>query len=175
MGRSKAFAVALVALATAIGSSAATASVRYDFTALSSDDVGPGFGTITGSFSYTAPTFVTPDVFVPAASMSDCTYLSTTGTASCSSEGFYNTIMPGYDTIIFSGNTPGGSVGVYYYFDPSAFGNDGTYSSLLFGSTQAATLQVTSSSTPEPTSWALMMIGIGGIGAVMRRRLLLAA
>lgn len=62
-----------------------------------------------------------------------------------------------------------GTTAVYRYFPKGAFGALGSYTA-AFGS--SATLNVepaTVSGVPEPTTWALMILGFGGIGAMLRR------
>ena len=151
----------------------ASATVRYDFTALSSFDFGSGFGQITGSFSYLAPTFIVPDATIPVGSLLSCTYNSTEGPATCADQNFLNDVVPGNETIAFGGNTVGGGIGVYYYFDSTAFSTLGVHDTVVFGTAQQG--QLTVSSAPEPATWAMMLVGFGGLGAAMRSRRKLAS
>jgi hypothetical protein len=158
----------LAAIAALTASGAATAQVRYDFTAFSSFDFdGEMF---SGSFSVELPGFVTVDTSVPVASLLSCTVVaSPAAPAQCRDQEFLFGFSPGTATISFGVQTdlnPG--LGIFYYFDGAAFSTPGTHDSVLFGNEQAGRLTV--SVVPEPGQWALLALGLVVVGARARRR-----
>lgn len=159
---------AAAAVAALMASGAATAQVRYDFTAFSSFDFdGEMF---SGSFSVVLPDFVTATTSVPVDSLLSCTVVaSPAAPANCGQQGFRFDVSPGTTTIAFGVSTelnPGTSI--FYYFDGAAFSTPGTYDSLLFGSDQAG--QLTVGVVPEPGQWALLALGLAAVGVATRRR-----
>ena len=158
-------------LACALGAPA-DAAVRYDFTALTSFDSGPGFGNISGSFSYIAPDFLTADTIVPAGSLESCTVTSTAGPATCWQQEF------AFDTVYFGVSAPGGEGQFFYYFPLGAFGAVGAYDTFIHPE-QVGTLVVSrvadGPGVPEPSAWAMLILGFGAAGSLIRRRRALAA
>ncbi len=148
----------------------AAASVQYDFVATSS------FGGSYGSFSFVTPNFInsssTSGTSIAFPNLTSCSV--TFGGGTCGTQILLNnassfTSTPS-DAISFG--TSNGQ-GAAFYFADGAFTNFGTYSNIIFGSGQAATLRISLAPTaavPEPATWAMMLIGFGGIGAAMRRR-----
>lgn len=159
---------ATVAMAASAGS--ALAQVRYDFTAFSSfASNGEQF---SGSFSVELPGFVTVNTTVPVASLLSCSVVaSPAASASCRDQDFLLDIVPttGETTISFGVKTdlnPG--TGIFYYFDATAFSTPGTHDTVFFGTDQAGRLVVTA--VPEPETYAMMLLGLGVMGAIARRR-----
>lgn len=168
----------LIAAATLLGAFAATApasaAVMYSFTALSSFDFGPGFGSVRGSWTYIAPGFITALTTLTVADLSGaCEAFSTAGPTSCATQYFYpspafdipNTAIIGFGTTI--GATP------FYQFQDSSFTTFGVHNTIRFGTTQQAILEVTDlggNALPEPATWALMIAGFGLVGLAVRRR-----
>jgi PEP-CTERM motif len=146
------------AMLSSLGS--ANAEIRYDFTAYSAFDFG--YGTLTeGSFTYFSPNFVVPNFTVPVADLASCSAaFSSSGPVACGDQSFLNNIS--YETILFGISV----TNLYYYFDPTAFSTPGTYQTVLFGDAQAAQLVVSIVSVPEPSTWAMMLIGFAGLGFV---------
>lgn len=160
-----------VALALGASSGAASASVEYDFQAISSFALDNG-ETFTGSFSVTLPNFVTADTTIPVGSLTSCTAISNLGPASCLSQGLLVSFDTNYATVEFGASSAATSdIGIFYYFDPSAFSAPGTYETIVFGSDQAGELIVKSASTvPEPGSWLLMAAGVAALASRRRRQ-----
>ncbi len=156
--------VAALAMMTATGPAAA--AVTYTFEASSA------FGTPFGKFVYEAPTFITAETFVPAASLTSCTVTSPASGFTCGTQRF----IPGdpangiYDFIGFATQ----NTTTAYYFAPGALGAFGIYETQLFGTDQAARLIVSRSGgpgpVPEPATWAMMIAGFGIMGGAMRYR-----
>ena len=163
-------AAAAVATTLATSSGAASAAVDYEFQAFSSFPVANG-ETFSGSFSATLPGFVTSDTPLPVASLASCTAISNLGPASCLDQALLVSFNPAYATVEFevsSANTP--DIGIFYYFDPSAFSAPGTYDTIVFGGDQAGELIVKSAGTvPEPGSWLLMAAGVAALASRRRR------
>ena len=77
-----------------------------------------------------------------------------------------------YSTTATAGQAYAGSpAGVYVAFEDIGFpGGDYNYHDDTFVFTNTAVV----SSVPEPTAWALMLLGFGGIGFAARRRAVVA-
>jgi hypothetical protein len=154
------FARSLIAAAALLAASVpAAAVVTYDFT------LGAG-----NSFSYVSPTFITGNIAVPASALASCT--SVIGT--CLAVGFESDAAaqgaPGYSAIAFGFDTGSGTEFDFSYFAGPALQTPGFYNELLLGN--GATLTV---SVPEPSTWALMIVGFGMAGLGVRRRAAAAA
>lgn len=156
----------------------AAAAVQYDFAATSS------YGGAYGSFSFVSPDFInsssTNGTLIDLATLTSCSV--SFGGAACGTQLLLNndsafTGSPS-DAISF-GTSNGASTdrGAVYYFADGALTNFGTFSSILLGSRQAATLRVSQaalSAVPEPATWVMMLIGFGGMGLALRRRRVVA-
>ncbi len=148
----------------------AAAAVQYDFVGTSS------FGGAYGSFSFIAPAFInsssTSGTSIALANLTSCSV--TFGGGTCGAQVLFNntssmTQTPS-DAISFGTSSGAGAA---FYFADGAFTNFGTYSNIIFGSQQAATLRVSlvqAAAVPEPATWAMMLIGFAGIGLASRRR-----
>lgn len=162
-----------VALALA-SSPVASAAVRYDLVAYSSFPTGPGLERFTGSFSYITPTFITPEQIINAGALTSCSVTGSLGPAICGSQRFYYPHPLGpYYTIDFGivGNANASTIS---YLFAEAFNRVGTRGSLRYGQEQYAELTVTDlgaavPSVPEPTSWAMLLIGFGLSGFALRK------
>jgi PEP-CTERM motif len=162
--------IAAAALFAACASPAA-AAVKYDFVATSS------YGGASGSFSFTTADYInsasSSGTYIAIADLTSCSV--TFGGGTCGTQLLLNnasqfTAQPA-DAISF-GTALGR--GAAYYFADGALTREGSYSSLLFGSAQAATLRVslvpTGGAVPEPATWAMMLVGFGAMGTAIRRR-----
>lgn len=162
-------------MAVLLGAAAqpAAAAVQYDFTAYSSFDLGTG-ATYNGDFTYVAPTYIVPDVAVPASALTSCAVFGSDNVpASCANQGFLNGATYNQPTTVivsFGFTSPSLNAGIFYYFDAVAFSAPGTYQTVLFGTAQAGQLVVTDLAVPEPASWALMIAGFGLVGGALRQR-----
>jgi hypothetical protein len=155
---------ALAAVAAALflgGAGQARADILYSVSAL-------GFGGAHAAFSWEAPTFITP----PTSGSVDIT-----GLVSCTVAGQPCANTP---TLTFLPGTPpvpdtiealvvAGGFGFGGFFLPSDFGAVGAYTDVFTPS--SATLTVSTASViPEPSTWAMMLIGFAGLGYAGFRR-----
>ena len=76
-----------------------------------------------------------------------------------------------YSTTVTAGQVYAGSpAGTYVGFEDEAFpGADYNYTDIAFIFTDVT------ASVPEPATWAIMLVGLAGLGAVMRRRRMVPA
>jgi len=156
----------LAALAS-IFSTGVQAAVVYDFTAESS------FSAFTGSFTYTAPGFVTTNITVPAASLDSCV-INPAGD-SCGDQQFVpdtSSLEGGtdlHDAIGFTDETV--LTTAYYYFPDGSFGTPGVYDTVLFGTEQAGHLVIrVVGEIGEPATLALLGVAIASLGFAGRRK-----
>ena len=158
-------------LAVAITSTVANAAVKYEFTALSTFASGP-YTSVSGSFTYIAPDFITSNATVPLADLSSCSASnSVLGPLSCGDQSFAFDVFPPDVTIEF-GVTGPATTSFDYYFNSTAFSTIGTHDTVLFGTDQAAELIVSqvAGAVPEMPTWALLVMGFGGLAGVMSLR-----
>jgi PEP-CTERM motif len=59
------------------------------------------------------------------------------------------------------------SGGGYFYFDDE---DDGDITQITEGDFSAGTVRITQAGVPEPATWALMLAGLGSLGAALRSR-----
>jgi hypothetical protein len=151
--------------AAVISAPAAHASVAYVFTAYGSVLLNPSLGTLTGTFTYIAPSFITPTETVPAADMASCSAtFSVAGAASCVSAEF-DFFSPN-DRIEFSADVDDTGATVFYYFPSNAFSTPGVYDTNTVPDNLGQLVVV---SVPEASTWAMTLIGFVGLAAGARR------
>ena len=164
----RAIGASAIALAGLLALPATASPVRYDFTALSSFDIGGE--TFTGSFSVLASDFITSATTFQVGDLLSCSVtVSPAGPASCGNQEFLFGVVQDTVTVNFGVETdahPG--AGIFYYFDSTAFSTPGLHETTIFDTQQAGTLLVTA--VPEPATYALMALGLLAIGVSVRRR-----
>lgn len=158
---------------------AASAAVTYQFTATGpydtsaiSGSTGPDFGTVlTASMTFTLPTPITVDpTQLTLGQLSSCSVTSSTNDIHCLGPILYPTFYAPYNTVEFgAGDSEGDSLGLLYYFDGDAFTTNGVHDTVLGSEFPQGQLTV-SGIVPEPAAWAMMILGLGLIGAAVRRR-----
>jgi hypothetical protein len=178
----------VAALLAGLSATAASAVVRYEFTAFSTFPnaffvFGAAPETISGGFTIEVPTYIGADTtFAPADLLSFSATGSLTGALTAGSQAF--TLSGSFeDSVIFRfvGGPNSFEAGAAYYFADGAFSAPGTYDTVLFGPDQAGRLVVTNMGgngggggggpvVPEPATWAMMIAGFGLVGGAMRRR-----
>jgi hypothetical protein len=151
---------ALLAAATSLAD-----PVVYDFSALSA------FIGFVGSFSYTAPGFVTTNLEVPASSLSSCTVLP--GDAVCADMEFFVDSSPlegsdKHDVVGFGAVSGDLIFTSFYYFPNGTFGAPGSYTTVEFVGQQDGLLTV--HSVFEPPSITLLAIALAAAYLRLRRR-----
>lgn len=147
----------------------ASALVRYDFTAFTSY-VSEGESINGGGFSFETPDLLTTSTTIQLAGLSSCS-LSTTAqpTGGTCTDVSFN--LP-FSAIVFGTNTAlNPDTAYYFYFPAGSLSSFGTYASItLQGQTGQLVISDLSDTVPEPTTWAMMLVGIGVMGTAMRRR-----
>jgi len=160
----------VAAVVVIVGSALAPSSCLADTIYAFSGNITPYYFLPTGaaqSFTYTAPSLITQDTFVPVSTLSEC---STGYYATCGGINFLPS-SPGYGVpgqvvqIAFSD----GVVNPNYYFPLVAFTVPGTYSTIDYQGANTGTLIVTNTATqtPEPGSAMLLMFPLAGLVLAM--------
>lgn len=153
---------AFVAIAAALMSAPASASVTYSFEGTES------FYNFIGLFSYTSPTSISSNLSVASSDLNSCGVLPDTW--SCASVEFMPT--SGDDLIVFSSTQGDGTLLSFIFeFAPGTFGGpNGGYFAIPRGD-YYGTLSITrtADAVPEPATWAMMLMGFGIIGCAMRK------
>jgi hypothetical protein len=149
--------------------STAQAAIIYEFFADSSFDFGGN--TYTGSFTYTAPDFITANLDVLPADLTSCSVTSPVGQPCATMTFFRDTsgllASDTHDAIGFGV----GSAQIFYYFANNVFSSLGSFETVIFGEQQAGRLNIRSTtSVPEPTTSALLGLGFVVLGALRLRR-----
>lgn len=177
--------------ALAVGMSfSANAAVRYDFATLAPYDVSAYSpqGSVSASFSYTSANFINlglPNyLFIPPSGLGSCTASNSSGPAACDYTIFQRSYVTSpylvFNQIQFTVAGSGNIVGANAYFADGSFTKAGTYFTLpattIDGpSARLIVTDLNASAVPEPTSWAMMIIGFGVIGSAMRRKKVIAS
>lgn len=186
--------LASAAVAACLLAPAAHAAVTYEYTGMQTitlEDMSEVV--VNTSFTLTRPTYITNGTFTPDTCSSDNMSFSC---GDMEFDDFENTFDVGGDFLSFGHSYDDGTTsfsgGAFYFFAPGAFAANGTYTTdgwplngppigppdsefaCCFGSAGFATLKVSGipdvAGVPEPASWALLIMGFGGAGAVLRRR-----
>jgi hypothetical protein len=167
-------------------------TVRLELIDPTGDPDGPRFEVpVNTVFTLSRPDFITNGTFTPD------TCVDGNPSFTCGDmefDNFPNSFNVGGDFLSFGHAYDDGTTsftgGAFYFFQPGAFGAVGVYSNAgwpengppigpdngyacCFGNAGAATLVVSGSpdgAVPEPAAWALMILGFGGSGAMLRRR-----
>lgn len=182
------------AIAASLLAPGAHAAVLYTFTGSQTINLGPlnpedpdgpqNEVLVNTSFSLERPDFITDGTFTPGSCADD------NASFACGDMEF-NAFPNGFDVQgdflsfghSYDDGTTAFSGGAFYFFAPGAFAAAGIYTTAgwpvndpgcCFGNAGFATLTVSGApdvgGVPEPTTWALMIFGFGGAGAMLRRR-----
>jgi len=168
MSSYRAAAIAALSLGAGLaGAPASQAAVVYNFERLAIPDAQVG----AMSFQYTSADVILTDRFVDVADLDFCDVDP--------SEGVCTGVMFIVDTTGFTSTDAYDGINVVtdwgasgFYFDNGAIGAPGVHLG-SFSAGQRLTVTVspdTTSPTPEPATWALMLSGFGAVGAALRRR-----
>lgn len=155
-------AAALIGAACLGLASPASASVTYNVAANFLTGVNPPANNF---FSITLPDFITSDQTFTAAQVN---MVCGDAFLVCDSVTFSTTDSPGHDLVEINFNNLFGTQpeSEFYSFVPTAFTTFGTYGQDSGFYSNTATLTV---GVPEPSSWALMILGVGAIGVALRQ------
>jgi hypothetical protein len=184
-----------MALSACLLAPAAEAAVVYTFTGQQTIGLGPvdpndpdgpqNEVVVHTSFTLERATFITDGTFTPD-SCTDDNASFTCGDMEFNA--FPNAFNVQGDFLSFGHSYDDGTTafggGAFYFFQPGAFGAAGVYTTdgwpinapgCCYGNAGFATLVVSGApdpggAVPEPTTWALMITGFGGAGAMLRRR-----
>lgn len=151
----------LLIIALIVGASPASAEVTYTFTG---NFQNGNFAPANASFSITLPSFITSDqIFTAEQSHLSCgdNFVQCTGVS------FLTDATTGQDVVTINFNTATASESEFYDFAPTAFTTVGVFSQDggAFGNDGTLTTAV-----PEPSTWAMMILGFCGLGFMAYRR-----
>lgn len=154
------------------GAATPGAAVTYIFEGRSAFP-GGNFGT----FEITLPEPVTSNSVFALSKFTSCAVLSDPN-LSCGDHRFTFTTAAEFGTegnmIEFAVLDGGFEINrTFFYFAPGAFGKDGVYENIVFGDFQGGTLRVSGAgvpAVPEPTTWAMLILGFAMVGAAQRNR-----
>ena len=163
----------LALAAVLVGAAPAQASVQY---IASWGDPSSVF-----SFTYTAPDFIDGSVIIPPSELDSCTppnpAISTCGDARLGFDPLYGVDYVGLGLVYFDPNGLGAIQYPAIAFEMGALQTPGVHpqidpvdGSLTGNGSLTVTVIDDVTPVPEPASWAVMILGLGGVGGVMRRR-----
>ena len=153
-------AAALIGAASLGLASPASASVTYTVAANFQEGV---FVAPNNLFSITLPDFITSDQTFTAAQVN---MVCGDAFVTCTGATFSTDASPGHDVVEINFLTGTAAESEFYSFVPTAFTQSAVYQqdSGFFSNTATLTMAV-----PEPSSWALMILGLGGAGLALRQ------
>ena len=177
-------AAALAVAGAAVSAQAATFAYSFTSNDLSEAATGLLFATsngdgtftansgtinLSGSFSDTGGGHLVADAAAPATMTSPSGFFY-----------FDNQLLPGQNPLVLNGgllfvlsSAAHHEVNIFSN-GPSPVANAGTYT-LMANTSETTNGAFSLTAVPEPASWALMLVGFGGLGAVLRRRRQLTA
>ena len=160
----------VIAVAAVVGSAAIAspvpAGVTYTFTG---NFQNGNFAPENASFSITVPAAITSDqTFTAAQSNLSCgdNFVQCTGVS------FLTDATPGQDIVTINFNTLNSSQQEFYDFAATAFGTNGVnpQDGGTFGNNATLTTAGVVAAVPEPSTWAMMILGFCGLGFMAYRR-----
>jgi hypothetical protein len=156
--------ILLVIVAVFVSAGMTHADVLYEFQGVDAFS--------EASFKYTALTFITNDVVIPAADLGYCTAPSG---YSCNTVGInpdYGTgsIPPElYDQIIMNFTWGSSNLSWYFYFPDNSFSNFGEYDTISTINTTGHLSVKDSTAAPEPATMLLLAFGLFGLIGIKRK------
>ena len=149
-------------------STTANAAIEYEFTAFSTFPAG-AYTSVSGSFTYIAPDFITSDTRIDPADLASCSASDSLLLALSLAHLKVFCLMslpPDHDSF-WRNRTARHRV----LLDPTAFSTIGVHDTVFFGTDQAAQLVASeASSVPEMSTWAMLVAGFCTLGAIVSLR-----
>ena len=167
-------AFALTLLAGLAAPTAGRAAVTYSF----QWNEQPGPSDRSAAFTLVVPRFILGQIKAGADQLVFCSTRHTGAT--CDRIGLYTDASPftsaPRDVVEFSVRFASGAIlATYFYFADDAFQTPGIYQDRRNSVNAQLTVSGVADSVPEPSTWALLITGFGGAGAMLRRRRPVAA
>jgi hypothetical protein len=160
----------VVAMASVVGfaaiASPVSTGVTYTFTG---NFQNGNFAPENASFSITVPTAITSDQTFTAA---QANLACGDNFVQCTGVSFLTTATPGQDVVTINFNTLNSSQQEFYDFAATAFGTDSVnpQDGGAFGNNATLTTTGVVAAVPEPSTWAMMILGFCGLGFMAYRR-----
>jgi hypothetical protein len=159
---------AAIAAASVACSCPVSAAVSYDYTAFNSFDSIAQLGVVGGAFTYIAPSFITSETPLPAASLSSCSFNAAASPATCLAVDFDPIVFLNQQVVGFFGGVSGLLGGANYLFDGTTFVTPGLHFTDQYNGVHDGALVV--SGLPEPAIWTVIFLGLASLGVTIRRR-----
>jgi hypothetical protein len=157
----------------------AHAALTFDFTFDTDPYYVDNLGTLTGGFEVTIPYFPVYNTSYSGSHISNCSLSAGGNPVSCYQITLYPDTAPltgsndTYDAVSIDSPLGGSN---FFYFSNGAFSSTGSYHNIHM-TVDSLNLAISGTAdetqplpgVPEPETWALMLLGLFGAGAVFRR------